>query len=202
MHLIGILGGVASGKSTVAGYLAELGAGLLDADRAGHEVLRLPQVEAAARQRWGEAIFADDQHIDRSRLARIVFAPSPGGPPERRFLEQLTHPLIRQRLAEKARQLAAQGVPAAVLDVPLLLEVGWNDLCNHLVFVDAPAEVRRARARGRGWSDGEFAAREGAQADLENKRTSADAVIDNSGLPRQTRRQVEDFWRRLVSKPD
>ena len=73
------LGGVASGKSMVARQFAALGAGVLDADRAGHEVLRLPHVEAAARRRWGEAIFGPDGRIDRARLARIVFGPGPEG---------------------------------------------------------------------------------------------------------------------------
>lgn len=201
MHIIGILGGVASGKSTVAGYLAELGAGVLEADRAGHEILRLPQVEAAARQRWGETIFTGEGHIDRTRLARIVFDPSPAGPPERKFLEQLTHPAIRQLLLEKARQMEAQGRPAAVLDVPLLLEVGWREMCDCLVFVDAPADLRQARACGRGWSAAEFAARQAAQSAVDDKRQAADVVIDNAGSPEQTRRQVEEFWNRLMTRP-
>ena len=79
MRVIGMLGGVASGKSWVAQQLAALGAGVLDADRAGHEVLRLPEIEEAARQRWGAVIFAADGHVERGRLAEIVFAPGPRG---------------------------------------------------------------------------------------------------------------------------
>ena len=80
MKILGLLGGVASGKSLVSRQLAELGAVVLDADRAGHEALRLPSVEEAARRRWGDAVFGPDGHIDRSRLAKIVFAPPPDGP--------------------------------------------------------------------------------------------------------------------------
>ncbi len=79
MKTLGLLGGVASGKSLVSKQLAEMGALLLDADRAGHEALRLPEIEAAARQRWGDAIFGNDGHIDRSRLAR---SSSPRRPPD------------------------------------------------------------------------------------------------------------------------
>ena len=79
MRILGLLGGVASGKSLVARQLGELGAVVLDANRAGHEALRLPSVEAAARRRRGDAIFGPDGHIDRARLASIVFAPPPRG---------------------------------------------------------------------------------------------------------------------------
>src|SRR3972149_10543307 len=102
MKVIGVLGGGASGKSLVARELVRLGAGLLDADRAGHDVLRLPEIEAAARERWGEEIFGPDGRIDRARLGRVVFAGPPAGPCERKNLEQLTHP-------ENGRVLAPEG---------------------------------------------------------------------------------------------
>lgn len=198
MKRIGILGGVASGKSLVAQELARLGAGLLDADRAGHEVLRMPEIEAALRQRWGEGVFDLRGRIDRARLAAIVFAKTPDGPKQRKYLEQLTHPEIGRMLAAEAERLEAAGCRVAVLDVPLLLEAGWDRLCNTLVFVDAPRPLRLARARGRGWSEEEFAARQGAQQSLDAKREMAEVTIDNSGTTEQTRHQVERFWRSLV----
>ena len=111
MKILGLLGGVASGKSLVARQLAELGAVVLDADRAGHEALRLPSVEEAARRRWGDAVFGPDGHIDRSRLAKIVFAPPPDGPKERKYLEKLTHPEIGRRLAAQAEALKSRHAP-------------------------------------------------------------------------------------------
>jgi dephospho-CoA kinase len=198
MQIIGLLGGVASGKSLVARQLAELGAGVLDADGAGHAVLRLPQVEAAARRRWSEAVFGPDGRIDRARLARIVFAGPPEGPPERDYLEQLTHPEIGRLLRQQAEAMAAAGTPAAVLDAPLLLEAGWDNLCGRLVFVDAPRQTRLERALARGWTKEDFAAREGAQESLDHKRMRADVTIDNSGLAERTQAQVERFWRALV----
>ncbi len=199
MHLIGILGGVASGKSLVARQLARLGAGVLDADRAGHEVLRLPRIEAAVRRRWGHQVFGPDGRIDRSRLARLVFADPPDGPRERRHLEQLTHPEIGRLLARQAEALAGSGAVAAVLDAPLLLEAGWDKLCEKLVFVDAPRQTRLVRASARGWSREDFAAREEAQESLDFKRERADVVLDNSGSPEQTQAQVERFWQSLLN---
>ena len=198
MRVIGILGGVASGKSLAARQLVGLGAGLLDADRAGHEVLRLPRIKAAARARWGEAVFGPDGRIDRTRLAGIVFADPPGGPREREYLEQLTHPEIGRLLKQQMEQLAASGKPAAVLDAPLLLEAGWDKLCEKLVFVDAPREVRLSRAKARGWSEEDFAAREGVQESLDFKRGRADVEVDNSGSPEQTQAQLERFWQSLI----
>jgi dephospho-CoA kinase len=200
MKILGLLGGVASGKSLVARQLAELGAVVLDADRAGHEALRLPGVEAAARQRWGNAVFGQDGHIDRGRLAKIVFAPPPEGPKEREFLEELTHPEIGRQLAA---QVEAMGTspntpPLAVLDAALILEAGWDRLCNCMAFIDVPREVRLARALQRGWTEADFAAREAAQESLHSKRARADVIIDNSGSLVHTQGQVQRLWQFLV----
>lgn len=197
MRVIGILGGIASGKSLVARQLAEAGAGLLDADRAGHEVLRLPHVAAAVRERWGEAACGPDGRVDRARLARIVFADPPGGQPEREYLEQLTHPEIGRLLRQQAEALESAGVAVAVLDAPLLLESGWDKLCEKMVYVDAPRSARLWRALSRGWSEEDFAAREAAQESLDFKRRRADVVLDNSGSPEQTQAQIERFWQSL-----
>jgi dephospho-CoA kinase len=197
MQIIGLLGGVASGKSMVARQFAQLGAGLLDADRIGHEVLQLPAVEAAARERWGVGIFGPDGHVDRTRLARVVFAPGAEGKRQREHLEQITHPEIARLTRQEIASLAAAGFKAAVCDAALLLEAGWSDWCERVVFVECPREMRLARARARGWSEEEFAAREGAQESLDRKRRRADAIVDNSGSPERTRAQVEHFWTSL-----
>src|SRR5206468_438085 len=88
LPVIGLVGGVASGKSLIAGQLADLGAVVLDADRAGHEVLDEPEVRAALRRRWGDAVFGTNGAVNRTSVGRIVFAPPPDGPRELQFLEQ------------------------------------------------------------------------------------------------------------------
>ena len=198
MKIIGILGGVASGKSLVADQFRHLGAKVLDADQVGHEVLREPEVIQAARERWGEAVIAEDGQINRSEVAKIVFAPPPAGTVELAFLEQLTHPRIGARLERLFEQMRYNGnAGVVILDAPVMLKSGWNRFCDHILFIEAPRKLRIQRARERGWSDADFAARESAQESLEAKRAAADHVIDNSGSVDSTRQQVESFWRSL-----
>jgi dephospho-CoA kinase len=198
MRIIGVTGGVASGKSLVTRQLAAFGAGVLDADRAGHEALRLPHVEAAARRRWGDAIFGPDGRIDRAKLARIVFDREPEAGLERKYLEQLSHPEIGRLLRQQAKAFEADGVETVVLDAALLFEAGWNEMCEKTIFVDSPRETRLARALARGWTEEDFAAREGAQDSLDRKRPRADVIIDNSGSADRTQAQIEHFWASLV----
>ena len=198
MKIIGILGGVASGKSLVTEHFRHLGAKILDADQIGHEVLRKPEVIQAAGERWGDAVIAEDGQINRTEVAKIVFAPPPVGPDELAFLEQLTHPRIGAQLEQRIEQMRQGGGPEVViLDAPVMRKSGWESFCNHLLFIEAPSNLRLQRARQRGWSDADFAARESAQESLETKRAAADHVIDNSGSVASTRRQVESFLRSL-----
>jgi dephospho-CoA kinase len=215
MRVIGILGGIASGKSQVTRILAELGCGVLDADRAGHEVLRQDAVKQAIRERWGNGVFDSQGEIDRYAVAQIVFAktnstiPKPNdtkrhlipgqqstdATAERRFLEQLTHGRIGDLLNEQSEAFAAAGqAKAIVLDAALLLEAGWDNLCDTLVFVNSPRESRLQRAIARGWTEAEFDAREAAQESLQAKRQRADFEIDNSADLQHLRDQVIRFW--------
>jgi dephospho-CoA kinase len=196
MRVIGLVGGIASGKSLVARQMVELGAGWLDADRAGHEALEIPEIKQALRDRWGDDVIAVDGRVSRTAVGQHVFGP--GATADRRFLEQLTHPRIGELLGRQAAALEEEGKSVLVLDAPLLMEAGWDEFCDKTVFVDTPHEVRLQRARGRGWSDAEFSAREAAQESLDVKRKRADVVLDNSGSPEFTREQVERFWRSLI----
>jgi len=193
--LWGIVGGIASGKSLIADQLERLGAAVVRADELAHEVLKLEDVKTLARRRWGHAIFAGDGQIERRALGKIVFAAPPEGPRELKYLEQLTHPKIGQLMLAQIEQMSrSPGVPAIVLDVPLLFESGWNKVCDKTIFVDAPREVREARALARGWSREDFASREAAQESLDDKRRLADVTIDNSGSIESAQAQVERFW--------
>ena len=101
-------------------------------------------------------------------------------------------------MGQQLAALAAAGVQVAVLDAALIFEADWDKLCSCLVFVEAPREVRLARAVARGWSEEDFAARQGAQECLDSKRRRADVMIDNSGLPERTEAQVEQFFHSLI----
>ncbi len=198
MKIIGLLGGVAAGKSQVARLFAQLGAEVLDADTVGHEVLRMPSVRDAIRQHFGPAVFGPDGQVIRPKLGQIVFGSQPDAQQELALLESLTHPHIRNQLRGQADRMLADGVPLVILDAPVLLKAGWDDLCDALVFVDCPEQVRRARAVARGWTAEDFAAREAAQASIESKRAIADFVVDNSGSLGYTQGQIEKVWQTLV----
>jgi dephospho-CoA kinase len=198
MLIVGLVGGIASGKSEVARQLQSLGAAWLDADRAGHEVLREDAIKTALRQHFGEQIFSSDGEVDRSRLAARVFGTTQQHAAELKYLESLTHPRIRQKLSDHVQQWRASGCRVAVLDAPVLLKAGWREFCDRLVFVDAPRESRLQRALSRGWTEEEFDAREAAQESLQAKREAADLIMDNSGSLDGIRTQVVRFWQSLV----
>lgn len=197
MIVIGLVGGVASGKSLVAQQLQELGAVVLDGDQEGHEVLREPEVIEALRRHFGDTVLQVDGSIHRGAVAQKVFAQSTEGRRDLAFLEQLTHPRIGAHLSRRLDELRQQEVPVVVLDAALMFKAGWDWLCDHILYVDAPRETRLARALSRGWSEQNFADREASQTPLEIKRARATATIDNSGSPEQTRRQVEQFWQSI-----
>ena len=194
--VIGLTGGVASGKSTVAEELTKLGAVALNADRIGHEMLQTDEVIAKLSDRWGDGIVSEGA-IDRRALAELVFGDSDEAEANRKFLELTLHPRIRAELVRRCGEASREGKPAVVLDVPLLVEVAWTDLCEVVLFVNAPLETRLARAMTRGWSEEEFARREAAQMPVEEKRKAATFVIENGGPRAETTKQIAAIWDRL-----
>lgn len=198
LRLVGLLGGVASGKTTVAAEFARLGAAVVDADRFAREALGEPEVLREIRGRFGPEVFAADGSADRKRLAARVF----GDPELRRALERIVHPRVRRRIEEALDALRCAGGPAlAILDVPLLAEGGLLERCDATVFVEAPEALRRRRAKeGRGWPEAELELRERCQASLEQKRRMADYVVANGGSVDDLRREVEETFRKIMSK--
>ncbi|MGI9457485.1 MAG: dephospho-CoA kinase [Aeoliella sp.] len=198
MYTIGLVGGVASGKSMVAEMLAEFGAVVLNADRAAHNVLTQPEVQAQLVARWGRGILLEDGVIDRQAVARIVFGDDPPASEEREFLESVVHPLARAALETKRKLLAQEGKEVFVIDAPLLLEAGWDSACDCVIFVDTPDSARLVFAQKRGWPSGELVRRENAQMPLATKRHRADLVLDNSIDIAKLRQQIEIFWQEMV----
>jgi dephospho-CoA kinase len=199
MLILGLVGGVGSGKSLVADCFRDLGALVLDADKAGHEVLREADVIAALRERWGDRILESGGQISRAAVAKIVFAP--GHDAERHFLEKLTHPRIEKRLQQELAkaQASAQPPQAVVIDAALLFEAGWDHLCDRIVFVDAPRDLRLERTVARGWSADQFAAREAAQLPVEEKRARSNLLIRNVRTLENVRDVVRLTWHHLLA---
>ncbi len=195
MVVIGLAGGIASGKSMISGQFQALGARCLDADKAGHQVLLDPDVKSAVRERWGDQVFDPSGEINRAEVASIVFAQNASAREELSFLEQLTHPRIGQLLQQQMDHCEGD---VLVLDAPVMFKAGWNQLCNEIVFIEAPHADRLRRALQRGWTAEQFAAREAAQEPLDWKRQQAGFVIDNSSTPDHTRQQVETIWKTIT----
>lgn len=195
MIVFGLTGGVASGKSFVARLLAERGAVVFDADRHAREVLDEPAVRSALVERWGPGIVGEGGELDRRAIAERVFGSDSEAVAERRFLEGQVHPRVRERLRSDLEAARRDGTSVAVLDIPLLLEAGWRDSCDVVVFVDTPQEARQSRAAERGWSDEELARREAAQMPIQEKRSRADFVVPG-GDESAARRAVGEAWER------
>jgi dephospho-CoA kinase len=200
--VIGLIGGIGSGKSQVAAEFVRRGGFLISGDQLGHEALRQPPILARVVEQFGNGVLDDQGAISRRRLGAIVFA----DPEKRKALERLVFPWIEKRFAqESARAWQDPAVTVIVFDAAILLEAGWDDRCDLVVYVNAPREVRLDRlARQRGWSAKEVAARESAQLYLTDKVTRADAVIDNSGPLEELSRQVDRLlgsWEQARRKP-
>jgi dephospho-CoA kinase len=184
---IGLTGGIASGKSSVGRLLAAQGLPLLDADVYAREALAPGSPGAGAvLERYGDGIRAPGGTIDRAALGKIVF----GDGAERRWLEQLLHPIVRACFKAKLQELAA--VPVVVLVVPLLFEAGLETLCSEvwLVDCDETQQLQRLMARD-GLGEADARARIAAQWPLARKRQLADVVLDNRGDREQLAAQVE-----------
>ncbi len=198
MIVLGIAGGIASGKSHVAKMFESLGASVLDGDAIGHEVMVEPEVIEQAKRRWGSHILGVSGALDRKAIAAHVFGADAKAVHELEFWESVVHPLIAARLQAKLEEIRNSGrTKVAVLDAAVMFKSGWHRHCDRIVFIEVPEETRRQRARQRGWTDAQFTAREGAQTSVDEKRRIADFVIDNSGTFDQTYEQVRTLWSTL-----
>lgn len=195
MLLIGLTGGIGSGKSTVSALLAALGAVVVDADAITRE-LQKPGTEvfAAMVERFGAGIVADDGSLDRQAVARIVFADADA----LRDLGAIVHPEVGAEIARRLDDLRATD-HLVVLDVPLLVESGRDDMAA-LVVVDIDPEIAVERlVRDRGMDEVDVRARMANQAPRQDRLDRADVVIDNSGSVEDLERRVTELWPVLLS---
>jgi dephospho-CoA kinase len=193
--IIGLIGGIGSGKSLISAEFARHGGKVVSGDQAGHEALRQPEIRDAVIARFGQEIIGTDGEIERRKLGRIVF----GDIAQRKALELLVFPYIERRLREEIAEAQADPkVAFVVLDAAIMLEAGWNNVCDWIVYSDVPRDIRLHRLQQqRGWSEKEVTAREAAQMPLTEKKTRADFVIDNAGTAEQTAAQVKRLLQQL-----
>ena len=192
---VGLTGGVASGKSTVAAILAGLGAVVVDADLLAREVVEpgTPGLAAVA-EAFGPGVLADDGSLDRPALGAVVFA----DPDARRRLEAILHPLIRSRAAEL--EAAAPEGTIVVHDIPLLAETGQADRFEAVLVVDVPVETQVERmVADRGMGREDALARVAAQATREERLAVATYVVENTGTREDLRDRVTEVFAKLVS---
>ena len=199
MVVIGVTGGVGTGKTTVANMLKRLGAVVLDADAIAHQVMEPKRL--AWRQivkTFGEGVLNDDQTVNRRRLAALVFQDEQS----RKRIERIIHPRVLRQIKVRLHRLRrTRKMQVVVLDIPLLIEAGAQDLADVLVVVTASPDVQRERLRAKfGWTDEEITARIGAQWDVSAKAALADVVVDNADGVETTRTQVKRLWNRLVPR--
>ena len=176
--VIGLTGGMGSGKSLVAGQLMRLGCAVIDADRLAREVLDQPDVRDDIVKRWGSGVIEGQGRVSRPALARVVF----GTPKELRYLEEIIHPYVKRRRDTLRDQYQAKNnCHAIVEDCPLLMEVGLDKECDVVIFVFASREARLSRLAGaRGWSEQDLALREKNQWPLDKKAQRADYILANN----------------------
>ncbi len=191
--VIGLIGSIGAGKSAAAAAFAQRGGRVVNADALGHRALELAEVKRALVERWGERILKPEGGVDRRAVAGIVFA----NDDERRALERIVFPPIGQ--LTDAEIAAAEADPDArfvVLDAAVLLEAGWKDRCNRIVYVDAPYEVRLARLAARShWSADDLRARELAQWPEDEKRKCSSAIVMNDGSLVRLQERVDHLVR-------
>ena len=194
MLRVGLTGGIACGKSTVAALMKELGCRVLEADKLAHALMEPGQpAYQEILQEFGKQILGADGRIDRKVLGEIVFRE----PDRLKRLNQIVHPRVIQ---EQDRQLAAwerEGVRVAVVEAALLIEAGYDRKVDRLVVAWCRPEQQRERLLSRGLTPEQIEQRIAAQMPLEEKRRPADDLIDCSGTLEETRRQVEELVRKL-----
>lgn len=191
MKVIGLTGGIASGKSTASAYLRELGAVIVDADAISRASTRRGGAAFEAVCAAFDDILGADGEIDRRKLGGIVFADEDA----RRKLNSIVHPAVMAESRAQIENARASGVKVCILDVPLLFETGMEKLCDEtwLIYVPREEQIRRMAERD-GLDAAAAAARIDSQMPLEEKLKRADVAIDSSGTIEQTREKLHRLW--------
>ena len=198
IKVIGITGGIASGKSTIAKMLESLGASVINADEICHRLINTKSISQKIINRWGDHIQDKYGRIERHKLGKIVFA----NKKELSALNKMIHPEAIKRIKNRITKLRNQSTTVAiVLDAALLVESDLIDICDITLFVDTRKNTCKARVKNsRKWPTGEITKREKFQSSLREKREIADIVICNNRYQTDTLKQVKDFWQQFITK--
>ncbi len=198
MRVIGLTGGIASGKSLVSQRLAERGAVIIDADRLGHEAYQQgTETYRAVVEAFGPEVVGADGDVDRRVLGTKVF----GDPEARRRLEEIVWPGIRRLAEERLAELRQEGAGVVVLEAAVLIEADWLPLVDEVWLVTASPETVRQRLTARNGLTAEQAeARVRAQLTNEKRRPYADVVIENDGTLEELRQAVDEAWSKLETR--
>jgi dephospho-CoA kinase len=189
--IIGILGGIASGKSTVAKAFAQLGCQVIDADAIAHELLDNAPIKEKIVAFFGREILDSTAKIDHKKLADIVFS----DPEKLSFLNGVLHPAVLDRAEAMIELFSRQDqTKAIVLDMPLLVEVGWAERCDRLIYVDCSQKTKDKRAKKAGLDKNQLKIRENFQISLDNKADLSDNTIENNSDFSALVRQVADIF--------
>jgi len=196
--IIGILGGICSGKSTVAGEFAKLGCKVIDADKIAHELLDRKDIKEIVVSLFGQAILNSEEKIDSKKLADIVFSDAD----KLSSLNKIIHPFVLERAEELIEKYNGQSqVKAIVLDMPLLVEVGWDKRCDKLIFVDCKRQLRINRAKKKGvFDENQVKIREIFQISLDNKVAITDNTIDNNSGFSALAKQIAVIFSCIIDK--
>jgi dephospho-CoA kinase len=193
--VIGLTGGIASGKSTVAGMFADLGAVIIDADKIARDVVDPGQEGLhSIVQHFGEEVLDQEGRLDRKKMGELVFSNEEA----RKTLNSLLHPLIRSRMEQEKQKALLLHPPLVILDIPLLYESNWQKRLEKVIVVYVPEPLQVQRLMNRNCLTLEEATqRIKAQMPIEEKKQRADFLIDNSGTTEKTKEQVALLFRRL-----
>ena len=195
MKVIGLTGGIGTGKSVVSGILSGLGAAVIDADAVGHEVYRKgTEGHRAVADRFGPGVVGADGEIDRAALGEVVFS----DPAALNALNSLVHPRMREAVRRRLDEIAESGAAVAVIEAAVLMEAGWSDLADEVWVVDAPWEAVLRRLGPRFGGEEAIRARARAQMGREDRLAAADEVIVNDGSVDRLRGRVEQLYGKLT----
>ncbi len=198
IKVIGITGGIASGKSTVAKMLGSLGASVINADKICHQLINTEEIREKISKKWGNNVQNKDGKINRRTLGKIVFADKA----KLLTLNRIIHPKVIKQIKSQISELTDKDkTNVIVLDAALLVESNLTNLCDTILFVDARKHICTKRARkSRKWPLHETTKREKFQYSMRKKKEMADIIINNNSSKLNTLNQVKDFWNQFITK--